>query len=1564
MMVFKRLINRLGRKSQTVTRKKSNRRLLMEHLTRRELMASDLGAISGLAYTDADGNGQLDAGEVRLGNLTVQVYRDNGAGNAGTLVTTGANADQLAGTDITDSATAAATGSSEATVLGEYFVGGLVEGDYFLVQQSTVTGQTPPAPIPFSISAAQAAGTQTQLVDDFSTTQFDISSAGATLQVEGNAAATEAVGGNRDLRINRTSAGGSMQINVDPNVSGGTPVVDGAITFGSSGGATGLAEIIYDGPDDTNTAGVEITPTGLGSVSLSGSSPVDPLDPGGADREARGAGVIVRTNSENANGELLITIYTDAANFSTKTITLPVTTEFTEQFVTFDGFVTAGGNGADFRDIGAIVAAVQFTGDNNDVDVAIVEGRRPGVVTGNLANIQPLSLGGEIFVDNGPIPDQNNGMRDTGEPLVTSPITVQLYRENDIPGTDTPVDTTTTSSGVYTFNNIVPGNYFVVIPQAMFDAGGPLQGFASSTGNDPAPDPNDDVDLDDNGTSQAGIGIVSGVITLASGTEPTNDGDDANKNSTLDFGVVPQTDLAITKTLVGAPPSNVTAGSTAIFDIVVTNSGPSPATDVRVQDVIPAGLTFVRTQNGPSGMTQNVNGTNLEVILGAIPASGQQTFQIVTTVDVDGLTNITNTATVTGAEFDFDTSNNSSDADVIVDPDFDIVVVKTVDDADVQPTDTVTYTVTLTNDGPSTANGVVLSDIVPTGLTFVSGTMNGNNATLTGSTVSFPAIDVGAGVANAVSATLIFTVDALATGQITNTATVPDMSADGENDITNNSDDVVITVTPDFDIVVDKTADVTTVQPNDTVIYTVTLTNDGPSTADNVVLTDVIPAGLTLVSAVMNGTDGTVSGSNITFPGVAIASGAANAVTATLTFTVNSDASGDILNTASVPDMSADGENDITNNSDDVSITVLPVFDVVVDKTVNVTNAQPNDTVIYTVTLTNNGPSSAANVVLSDAVPAGLTFVSGSLNGQAGTLNGSTVSFPAISIDSGTANAATATLTFTVNADATGQIVNTATVPDMSADGETDITNNSDDVTLTINPDFDIVVDKTVDNATPKPNDTVVYTVTLTNEGPSAATNVVLTDVVPTGLTFVSATLDGVAGTLSNGIVTFPGVAIDSGAANAATATLTFTVNAGATGQITNTASVPDMSAAGENDITNNSDTAAVTIQPDFDIIVDKTVNNATPAPGSNVTYTVTLTNEGPSVANGVVLSDAVPTGLTFVSGTLNGQAATLTGSNVTFPAVNVLAGTGNALTATLTFTVSGTASGQIVNTAQVPDLSANGENDITNNSDDAVITVTPVADIAVSKTVDKTNARIGDTLQYTVTVTNNGPSSAAAVQAVDTLPAGVTFVSGTGPNNTTLSASNGVVTVPGGTLASGASFSFIINATVNSGVTANQVNNVSVSTSTSDSNSANNSASATTGVDPATSRVDGFVFIDANNNKIFDAGETPVSGVQIQLTGTDAFGNAVNLTDTTDATGQYAFENLLAGSAYRLQRIDRPSNLRDGGEQAGSNATSTIDDVDNVFASLGLSKATSAEDFNFGLLTAALSKRDFLASS
>jgi uncharacterized repeat protein (TIGR01451 family) len=231
--------------------------------------------------------------------------------------------------------------------------------------------------------------------------------------------------------------------------------------------------------------------------------------------------------------------------------------------------------------------------------------------------------------------------------------------------------------------------------------------------------------------------------------------------------------------------------------------------------------------------------------------------------------------------------------------------------------------------------------------------------------------------------------------------------------------------------------------------------------------------------------------------------------------------------------------------------------------------------------------------------------------------------------------------------------------------------------------------------------------------------------------------------------------------------------------------------------------------------------------------------------------------------------------------------------------------------------------------------------------------------LTYTINVTNNGPSPASAVTVTDTLPAGVTFVSGTGPNGA-LTATGQVVTVNGGDLADQGSFSFTVQATVNAGAIGIQTNTATVSTTTQETNAGNNSATAATTIDPVTGSLAGTVYVDANNNGVQDAGEAGIEGVILTLTGTDSIGNNVDLTATTNAAGDYLFAQLAAGT-YSLTQT-QPAGFRDGQEDAGIGATANVGD--DVFTNLVLDPAATATEFDFGELDAPLSKRRFLASS
>ena len=1399
-MVWQRIIRRFSKNSSTGSRRSRKRRLRLESMERRELLASDLGAISGTAFVDQNGDGSsvgdpavfVDAsgdlvapGTAGAQGIQVQLFRDTNGDDA---LDAG---DLLIGTDFTDNN-------------GEYRFDELEVDTYFLVQQSVPQLNTPAS---VTVEVTNAMGIQTSLIDDYSVTSQSVTAMAAETIVD-SIAAPEAIGGERDVQVINTANTGQVTAFID----------NGTLSIGALGDGTGSGLIQYDGVDGT----LALNPTGLAGVSLVAGAPGDTLDPG--------AGLIVQTRAENAGDQLTVTVHTDGGNSSFAVINLPQdNTDFIETFVRFSDFATASGAGADFNDVGAIEASITLS-PNNDTFISIVEARRPDVVVEDIPNIVPVALGGEVFIDNSSN-GQNDGIRDPNEPGQTG-VFVELHEVANPGDTVDPTNSIAVASqftganGAFLFAGLDPGNYAVVIPANQFDTGATLFGFASSTGAGIA---DDDIDGNDDGTTLVDGNVISSTVVLASNSEPINDDDtDPNTNTTVDFGVFPQIDLVITKTL-NVAASNAVAGGNAVFDIVVSNEGPLTATNVSVEDTIPQGLTFTGIANSSGTFTPTINGNIATIEIGTILAGAQQTFQVTTDVDANQTADVTNTATVTGDEVDINPDNNTDDELVDL-PEADLSIEKTALTNPVNAGDQLVYQITVTNNGPDGAEGIVVTDPLPADVTFISG-------------------DVG-GASNLVS----------------------------------------------FD------------------------PNTGEVTATVGVL----------------------------------ANGASSVIT--LTVDVATNASSPLNNVASVTsDPNTDPNPD--NNTDAVDTTVEREVDVAVDKTVTGTPVAGQN-VTYTILVTNNGPSEARDISVVDTLDSLLTFVNGSFD--AGT-TGATLSQSGqeLTFDVGTLDQSeTASFTFDVSiaSSASGTIPNTATVS--TSDIDTVPENDTDTVNIDVDQQVDLILTKTVDLTTAVPGqDQLVYTFTVSHDTDSVsdASNVQVTDALPAGLLgAVISAPDADDTEFANGIVTVEFDSLPVGETR--TFTVTSTIDQSATGSIINPASVT--SDGTDIDPANNDDTATTTLTPDFDVVVSKSVDNPNPSVNGTVVYTVGLNNEGPSAATGIILSDPIPAGLTFVSGTLNGVAGSSDGSIVTFPGIDLLSG--GTATALLTFTVDATTSGVVTNTASIPDLSGDGENDITNNSASADITVTPQTDVGITKSVSLTEAQIGSELVYTIEVTNNGPSLATNVQVVDTLPAGVTFVSGIGPNGEGLSVNAGTVTVNGGDLANAGTFSFTINGTIDAGATGVLTNAATVSTDVNDTNAANNTAFAATTVDPATSSIAGTVFVDVNNNGVQDAGESGIANVALTLEGIDTLGNAINASATTDANGNYLFSNLPAGT-YSVTET-QPVGFLDGIESVGSGATASA--ADNIFTSLGLGVDAAAVDFDFGELTETLSKRRFLASS
>src|SRR5207249_4227724 len=266
-------------------------------------------------------------------------------------------------------------------------------------------------------------------------------------------------------------------------------------------------------------------------------------------------------------------------------------------------------------------------------------------------------------------------------------------------------------------------------------------------------------------------------------------------------------------------------------------------------------------------------------------------------------------------------------------------------------------------------------------------------------------------------------------------------------------------------------------------------------------------------------------------------------------------------------------------------------------------------------------------------------------------------SYPVITITVGVGQAASSTLT------------NTAAV---SGGGEVNTGNDSASDLTTVTSQADIAVAKIASSGSAAVGSNVDFTITVTNAGPSNATGVQITDQLPAGLTFVSATPS--VGTYNSAT----GVWNIGALASAASATLTLTATVTTTGAITNTAT---KTAENEADPNAGNDSASATVSgqaPDLTILkshVDPFVR------GTNDSYSLVVSNIGPvSTSGAVTVTDTLPAGLTPSSASGTGWTCAIVAQVVTCTRSDALAPAGSYPAITITVAVQQSAAGSVTN--------------------------------------------------------------------------------------------------------------------------------------------------------------------------------------------------------------------------------------------------------------------------------------------
>ena len=863
------------------------------------------------------------------------------------------------------------------------------------------------------------------------------------------------------------------------------------------------------------------------------------------------------------------------------------------------------------------------------------------------------------------------------------------------------------------------------------------------------------------------------------------------------------TDLSIQKSADDYTPQ---LGQEVTWTITVSNIGESFAENVRVDDLLPEGMEF-RSGNASSG--------NLEVSEGLWTIGGLEVGQTATAsvtmvvTDVDDYIN--NYATVSTDTHDCNPSNDTNT--IAVDPweptNADLSLTKTVSNPEPEVGEVVEWVVTVTNSGPDTAWHSKVSEALPDGLTFV------------GARASSGAYVFESGVWNvghladgeSAEMTISTRVDTEAGAQYVNTAVASSNTAD--NDQSNNAAEAVVTVAETTvivsteteseagidgatcvaclcacehqvesgaDLQIVKLVDNPTPNLNGEVVWTILVTNNGPDDAENVVVNDNLPGGVEYVS------DSTTLGEFDDAAGSWQIGDLANGESALLQITtIATDAAAVQTNIALVTSDTEDSNPE--NNIAVASIDAVDA-DLAISKTVDEPAPNLGDEVVWTIEVVNNGPDTAENVVLKDALPEGTTFVSSSnteLSAEGEVALGNLASGESVSLD----------ITVTVD-DADGARTNTASVTSDTYDSN--LANNEDSAVVDAIA-ADLMIEKSVSDPTPDLGSEVVWTIVVTNNGPDTAENVSVRDVQPVGTTFISSSDDRFVpetGEIDLGD-------LDSG--ESVSIDIVVKVD-DAEGARVNTASVT--SDTYDNDDSNNEDDAEVDAIA-ADLMIEKSVNDPAPDLGSEVVWTIIVTNNGPDAAENVSVRDLQPAGTTFINSS-DDRYVPETGE-IELGDLD----SGESVTLEITVKVDD-AEGARVNTASVS--SDTFDNDDSNNEDDAEVDAI-AADLMIEKSASDPAPDLGSEVVWTIVVTNNGPDAAESVVVTDALPSGTTFVKS---NDVRFDSVKGEIAL--GNLASGDSVSFEVTVTVDE--VAPQVNTATVTSATYDNDSTNNEDEAT----------------------------------------------------------------------------------------------------------------------------------------
>lgn len=473
-------------------------------------------------------------------------------------------------------------------------------------------------------------------------------------------------------------------------------------------------------------------------------------------------------------------------------------------------------------------------------------------------------------------------------------------------------------------------------------------------------------------------GSVSNTATVT-GTEPDPVPGNNTDTETTPLGTT--ADLAIVKSLGASAPSSILNHSQTSFTLTVTNNGPSDALSAVVSDNLPDGLSCV---SSTPVATSGCAGTASETVtwnLGTIVAGATSTITIVVRGEQVG-NDWLNTATVGSATPDSNPSNNLDTEEVDVNPMADLRLYKDAQEGVASGAD-FDFTLNVTNLGPDSAVTPTITDTLPAGLIYLgySTVTPGVTCSITGQlfTCTLPTMANGGVIDIDLHVNSGFT---FSEGAIVNSASVSSPTPDSDPDNNEGSDSVM--VGPNADVAITKSGPAWGAAGHP-MQYTLSVINNGPATSDNVIVSDPLPAGLTLVSATPNLGTCTEPSPNVIECALGDMDVGDTAQIVVVATPGDSVVGTTVVNTATVATDTPDGNagNNTSTVPTPIENNAYPTSsNVALTKTVSDASPRVGDLISYTLVATNQGPDTARAATIVDTLPSGLIYSSWSGDGQ------------------------------------------------------------------------------------------------------------------------------------------------------------------------------------------------------------------------------------------------------------------------------------------------------------------------------------------------------------------------------------------------------------------------------------------------------------------------------------------------------------------------------------------------------------------------------------------------------